>query len=36
VTEWQASVVAAIEAQLAHINRELAERAATETPLGAR
>jgi transposase len=35
VTELQAPVVAAIEAQITHIDRELAKLAAAETPLGA-
>jgi len=35
VTELQAPVLAAIEAQIAHIDRELAKLAAAETPLGA-
>jgi transposase len=35
VTELQAPVVAAIEAQIAHIDRELAKLAAADTPLGA-
>ena len=34
VTELQAPVLAAIEAQIAHIDRELAKLAAAETPLG--
>jgi transposase len=35
VTELQAPVLAAIDAQVAHINRELAKLAAADTPLGA-
>jgi transposase len=35
VTELQAPVLAAIEGQIAHIDRELAKLAAAETPLGA-
>jgi transposase len=35
VTELQAPVLAAIEAQIAHIDRELAKLAAADTPLGA-
>jgi transposase len=35
VAELQAPVLAAIEAQIAHINRELAKLAAADTPLGA-
>jgi transposase len=35
VTELQAPVLVAIEAQIAHIDRELAKLAAAETPLGA-